>query len=373
MTKLDKYFLKELTKTFIISLIVAELVLLGLQGIRLSGLIISQGLEFSLIFRLILGLCMSFLPVVFPVSFLFSLLVAFGRMSADREFLALQAMGYSPMRLMRPSLSLGLIIAAISVWVSFSAGPNGNKNFEIAIDTIYRKKVTNVLRSGTFAEGFLGMVIFVDDVDPFTQRLNRVFLYDESSFTKNTSISATYGNWISSDSGVGTLKLYDGLILVQDHQSPRIQRIRFDEYSLFVDYSVSLAGGRSSPASQDWKALIEKRNELKRNPQLDPRGNWVEIARRIAVSFACLLFVPLSFLLAIDNRRTAKNRAVFFGLIIVLAYWSFYFAMATWYQRSTFEVFRQYEFTAWFVIGIPNISVFLLDLWLYRKKSAITV
>ncbi|NCN40303.1 YjgP/YjgQ family permease, partial [bacterium] len=346
MTKLDKYFLKELIKTFLVGLVVAELVLLGLQGIRLSGLIVSQGLDWSLILRLVAGLCVSFLPVVLPVSFLFSLLIVFGRMSSDRELLALQSMGYEPARLLKPGLFLGVLVAMASIWVSFDLGPKGNRNFEIAIDTIYRKKVTNVLRSGTFAEGFLGMVVFVDEVDPFTQELKRVFLYDESSFTKNTSISASHGRWEGSDSGLGSLRLFDGLILVQDHDSNRIQRIRFDEYKLFVDYSVDMAGGRNSPASQGWQALIEKREELKTSGA-DPRGNWVEIARRFAVGLACLLFVPLSFLLALDNRRTAKNRAVAIGLVVVIGYWTAYFAMATWYQRASIASFSKYEIMAW--------------------------
>lgn len=372
MKKLDKYFLKELLKTFCLSLVVAEIVLLGLQGIRLSGLIINQGLELELILRLILGLSLSFLPVVLPVSFLFSLLIVFGRMSSDRELLALQSMGYGPSRLLRPGLFLGSIIMVASIWVSLSVGPFGNRNFEMAIDTIYKKKVTNVLRSGTFSEGFLGMVIFVDEVDAFTQKLKRVFLYDESSFTKNTSISAATGQWMHSDSGVGTLKLYDGLILVQDHKSDRIQRVRFDEYSLFVDFSVDMAGGRNSPASQDWRDLLDKRSELKESATADPRGNWIEIARRFAVGFACLLFVPLSFLLAMDNRRTAKNQAVFIGLVVVLLYWSSYFAMSTWYQRSGISFFRTMELSAWVVVGIPNMVLLALDFWLLKKRSRIS-
>ena len=46
------------------------------------------------------------LALTLPMSLLLALLVAFGRLSADREFVALQACGVSLLRLLRP---VGLI------------------------------------------------------------------------------------------------------------------------------------------------------------------------------------------------------------------------------------------------------------------------
>lgn len=372
LRKLNQYFLGELIKTFFISLVVAEVVLLGLQAIRLSSLVVNQGLEWGLIFRLLYGLSTSFLPAVFPISFLFSLLIVFGRMAHDRELLALQAMGYGPKKMLSPALWLGAAVTVLTLWISFDVGPHGNKNFEIAIDTIYKKKVTNVLRSGTISDSFLGRVIFVDEVDPFSQRLKRVFIYDETSFTQNTSISASTGQWINSESGIGTLKLYDGLIFTQNQNSEKIQRIRFNEYHLNVDFSVQLARGRSSPASQSWDQLLQKRADLEDSDR-DARSVWMEIARRFSVSLACILFVPLSFLLAMNNRRGAKNQAVFSGLVIVIAYWAVYFLLSTSYQRSSWAPFREYEWLAWIVIGIPNIILLASDIFLYRLRSKVQV
>jgi lipopolysaccharide export system permease protein len=370
MKKLDKYFVLELLRMIVLSLLVAELVLLLLQAIRLSGFIINQGLELSLIARMIFGLAMSFLPIVLPIAFLFSLLIVFGRMATDLEFLALQAMGRSPRRLLVPGLWVGAFMALMSLWVSFYLGPLGNRNFEIAVDTAWRKKVTSVLRAGTFSEGFLNMVIFVDQIDPISQELRRVFLYDEKSFRESSAISASRGRWIQdSQSGLGVLRLYDGQIITQNHESDRLQRIRFDEYSIYADFRTELAGSRNSPASQSWDNLIEKRKALMSDPNADARSVWMEIARRIAVSFACLLFLPLCFAIALDNRRTAKNRAVFSGLVIVLVYWTLYFGIASGFQRANVSIFKQYEILSWFAIFIPNFLILGVGLWLFRKRS----
>lgn len=373
MKKLDKYFAYELLRMIVLSLLVAELVLLSLQAIRLSGFIINQGLELSLIARMVAGLALSFLPIVLPISFLFSLLIVFGRMASDSEFLALQAMGRSPQRLLLPGLWVGAFMALMSVWVSFYLGPLGNRNFEISIDTAFKKKVTSVLKSGTFSEGFLNMVVFVDKIDPITQDLQRVFLFDEKSFNEKSAISAIRGRWTQDQkSGLGILRLYDGHILTQNHESDRLQRIRFDEYSIYTDFSTELSGSRDSPASQSWEHLIEKRKTLMENPNMDARSVWMEIARRIAVSLACLLFLPLCFALALDNRRTAKNRAVFSGLVIVLLYWSLYFGIASGYQRANVQAFRDYESLSWVAIFIPNILILSVGMWLFRKRSRLS-
>jgi len=370
MKKLDKYFATELIRTILMSLVVAELVLLSLQAIRLSGFVINQGLELSLIARMIMGLTLSFLPIVLPISFLFSLLIVFGRMASDSEFLALQAMGRSPRRLLIPGLWVGALMSLMSLWVSFYLGPLGNRNFEIAIDTAFKKKVTSVLRAGTFSEGFLNMVVFVDQIDPLTQDLKRVFLFDEKSFSEHSAISASRGKWIEGgQSGIGVLKLFDGQILTQNHESDRLQRIRFDEYSIYADFNTELSGSRDSPASQNWDGLIEKRKELMENPKADARSVWMEIARRIAVSLACILFLPLCFALALDNRRTAKNRAVFSGLVIVLVYWSFYFGIASGFGRINIAAFKSQEIWSWIAIFIPNILVISIGTWLFRKRS----
>ncbi len=371
MKKLDRYFVSEIFRIFALSIGVAELVLLSLQGIRLASMIVGQGLDFSLIVQMLGGLAVSFLPIVLPISFLFSLLIVFGRMASDREFLALQAMGRAPSRLVMPGLFVGVLIAVLTMAVSFFWGPMGNRAFEVSIDTAMKKKVTSVLRAGTFAEGFLNMVLFVDKIDPITQELRRVFMFDEKSFTESTAISAKRGQWIqnTSNNSFGVLRLYDGLILVQDHKSDRVQRIRFDEYNLYANFSQDVGRSRNSPASQDWSDLVSKRAALQLEPDKDARDVWTEIARRIAVGFACLLFVPLCFALALDNKRTAKNRAVFSGLVIVLLYWTLYFGIATWFQRAPVEIFKRYEALSWIAIWMPNFIVAAVGIFLFRKRS----
>ncbi len=351
---------------------IAIVVLLALQILRLSSLIISQDLEFSIIAKMMFGLSLSFTPMVIPIAFLFALLIVFGRMSTEREFVAMQAMGRSPVSLSKPCLIFGVVMVLGSLVFSFDSGPRGNRMFESSIDQAFKKKVASVLRSGTFSEGFLNMVLFVDKVDPVTQELERVFIHDEKSFQDEVSISAKTGQWLPSDQDdFGVLKLKEGVILSQDLSKEIVRRVFFDEYRLNADFSKQQGKSRDSPPSLGWKRLFEKRSEiLAQNPdERDGREIFIEIARRIAVSCVCFFFVPLCFALSLDNSRTAKSRAVFSGLLIVGIYWTLYFLMVSIILGSSQKIFRAQEWPIWLLIWVPNFCVMALGTYLMKLKS----
>lgn len=370
MKRLDRYLAWELFKGFGISSLVTILVLLALQVLRLSDLIVRYGLEMRFIFAMMLHLATSFTPLVMPIAFLFSQLLAFGRMATDREFIAMQAMGRSPKRLLLPCVVLGFGVTLLTLWCSFDLAPAGNRGFEAKIDEAWKTKITSVLRSGTFSEGFLDMVIFVDSVDPGTQDLERVFIHDEANFREPISISARRGRWEqNSSTGVGMLRLFDGMMLSQEIDKNIVRRVRFDEYRVNADISRQAGQSRNSPPSWGLKDLLKNRVALRSTPERDPRNVWVELARRIAVSVACLLFVPLCFSLSLDTDRTVRSRAILSALAILIGYWTIYFALVTWLLKTPMPIFRKSETLNWLVVWIPNFIVIVLGSWLFRVRS----
>jgi len=349
----------------------ALLILLALQGLRLSDLIIRYDLGGETVGRMLAGLTLSFTPIVLPIAFLFALLFVFGRMSADREFVALQAMGRSPTRMLAPCLAFGVMVCGVSLACAFWIGPKGNQQFEISIDEAFKKKVAAAVRSGTFSEGFLDMILFVDEIDPITQEMRRVFIHDETNYKEPASISAARGSWVESvGEGLGVLVLQDGVLVSRNPDSNTLHRVNFAEYRINADFSRQAGLSRDSPPSLELPRLLTKRREAReRRGEVDGRPVWVEIARRVAVSFACLLFVPLCFALSLDNRRTARSRAVGLGLVILLIYWTAYFALVTWILKTPWAPARAAELTAWGVVWLPNLALLAAGLVAWRRSS----
>ncbi|MBS1982534.1 MAG: LptF/LptG family permease [Bdellovibrionales bacterium] len=370
VSKIDRYLFWELVKSSVSGSLVAIVVLLCLQALRLSEFIIRSDLDKDIIFRMLSGLGLSFAPLVVPIACLFALLGVFGRLSTDREFVAAQSMGYSPGRLLHPSLFFGIMAVGASLWFSFSVGPLGNRNFEATIDEAFKRKVASALSSGTFNEGFLDMVLFVDRVNPVTQELERVFLHDSKSFREEVSISAKRGRWIQplEVDGLGILRLNDGVVISREIQKDIVRRVKFDEYRIYADFSSQAGRPKESPPSLGWTALTQKRKLSGKDINLRPI--WIEMARRFAVSFSCLIFVPLSFAVSLDNRRTAKGRAVMTGLTLLFSYWTLYFALITWLLKTPSQFAASTEWFTWLLIWIPNILLIAFGAWIYRKKAS---
>ena len=57
------------------------------------------------------------------MAFLTGLLMALGRLSGDREAVALLACGVSPLRLLRPVLILGVVVGLVDLYVMVKRGP----------------------------------------------------------------------------------------------------------------------------------------------------------------------------------------------------------------------------------------------------------
>ncbi len=376
MSRIDKYLLSQLARTTLVSTLVALVVLLALQALRLSALIVNQDLDLGIIFRMVSGLALSFVTIVIPISYVFSQLSVFGRMSSEKEFVAMQAMGHSPFSLLKTCLVFGVLVALLSLWSALSLSPFGNRIFETSVNEAYKRKVASVLRSGTFSEDFLDTVLFVESVNSTTNELARVFMYDEKGLGEKSVISAKTGNWqVSQESGMGVLTLKNGIILSENQESDSVRRIKFGEYKLNADFSQREGSSKNSPPSLSFNKLLDRINETKENPAprrpTAIRSLWSELARRFAISFAGLTLTPLCFGLSLSNKRTAKNRAIMTGILVLFAYWTLYFALTTWYLKADFLIFNSNSLFAWLLLWIPNFLACGAGYYIMRRRSKV--
>ncbi|KQR40902.1 LptF/LptG family permease [Deinococcus sp. Leaf326] len=118
-------------------LVTAELVPPLLAGTLLFTAILSFGYFFissqwlagvpvSLIARWIGYQMPDTLVKVLPMAVVLMTVVAFGRMNTERELVAVQSGGLSLGRLARPAAVLGLLVTALSVWLSLWVAPRAN-------------------------------------------------------------------------------------------------------------------------------------------------------------------------------------------------------------------------------------------------------
>src|ERR1700730_2706870 len=109
---LDRYVIREVLLPMGLSLVLLTFVITVPTILRDAEALIVKGIPWSTFVHVLVLLLPSSLSLTIPMSVLLGILVAFGRLSADREFVALQACGVSPFRLLRPVALVAAVATA---------------------------------------------------------------------------------------------------------------------------------------------------------------------------------------------------------------------------------------------------------------------
>src|SRR5260370_706550 len=126
--------------------------------------LIAKGVPWATAGRMLLMLIPQALGLTIPMSLLVGLLIGLGRMSGDREAVALLACGVSPYRLLRPLLVLSAVAAAGHLYVMIRAIPDANQAFRQLTYDVVSQQVENDVKPQVFFTNFPGWVIYVRDV-----------------------------------------------------------------------------------------------------------------------------------------------------------------------------------------------------------------
>ena len=139
---LDRYLVREIIIPLCLGLLVLTFVLMMPPILKDAEKLIAKGVAWQLIIRALLTLVPQALCITIPMAVLLGILVGLGRLSADREFVALQACGVSVFRVLRPIVLLALLATAATAYETIVALPNANQTYrEITINVIDRKSV----------------------------------------------------------------------------------------------------------------------------------------------------------------------------------------------------------------------------------------
>ena len=82
-----------------------------------------SGADLATVVRAFTYLLPSIFSVTIPMAFLMGVLLAFGRLAADSEIVALRASGISPARLLRPVVALSAVTGLLTFYIVAVALP----------------------------------------------------------------------------------------------------------------------------------------------------------------------------------------------------------------------------------------------------------
>ena len=158
---LDRYVIREILPPFFLALGVFTFVLAVQPMLLYAQNLLAKNVPLHTVGFLLLTLLPQSLGVTIPMALLAGLLMALGRLSGDREAVALLACGVSPLRLLRPILIFTVVVGLADLYVMVEAVPNGNQRFREVTFHLLAQQTDSDIKPGLFYEGFPGKVLFV--------------------------------------------------------------------------------------------------------------------------------------------------------------------------------------------------------------------
>ncbi len=353
------YLITEMLPSFVLGVIVFICILLMFQALRLTDLLISHGIRLSVILKIMGYMSISFLPMLFPMSLLFAVLMTYNRLSQDSEIIAFKSAGVNTFSLILPALLFALMISFISSQTSYYLAPWGNRQFEVLINKLSSTKAAASIKEGTFSESFFDLVVYANKVDSKTGTLVDLFIYDEKQPEAPLTIIAPAGEIIPDQTHPGhsvLLRLYNGQI----HRNGQTHTvINFDVHNIWLNDPIRMNERQKSVSS----LTLHELNVLRKNPTApaqEIKNYDIEFHKRSALAFACLVFAIIGVGFGIvTNRRSGKSSGFILSVGFIILYWIIYLSFESTVRSSSLP--------AWIGIWLPNILLSFFGLFHLKK------
>ncbi len=311
---LDRYLIREVAGPFLLGLSGLTCIFLVNQLMRLSDLFVGRGVGLGTLAQVLGVLLPPFLLITLPAAVLLSGLVAFSRLSADSEFIAMRASGLSFLRLMRPVMVFAALIAIVALALGLWAQPWGKGKLKhLAMEAI-RDHAGLAITPGTFTDLFGNVVVFAEEASG-DGRLQNIFISDERDPDNTLLVTARDGALVQApDRNQIGLHLTGGEIY---RQSNSVQRVQFDSYD------VKLTIAASSKKVLSWPEL--QAEIARRKAAGEPQGRLLQLAldhtRNVTFGVACFLLGVLGPALGIHSIRSGRMGGFLQGVGVMLAYY----------------------------------------------------
>ena len=361
--ELAKYVAREILFTFLVGTSLFLLIMLLLQAIRLSEFVIIHQVALKDVAKLSMYLMQSFLPIAVPIAFLFSVVMGISRANSEGEIVALQANGISLTQILTPIFLFSIVVSTFCLYTSFYTVPKGNRAFELLITRLNNERVIATLKPGVFLE-FHGLVLYAEQIIPVKNEMVHVFIYDERDDRSPLAITAQAGR-LTAEPGRGllVLRLQDGVIHIDKKAlDPIQQEIEFETYDINLELPEKGEVWRAySPPSYNLDQLLQRIQETTHDLP-ENRKLLVEYHRRFSLSFSCVVFAILGFLIGILSQRGLRSSSIVLCLLVALVYWvSYIIANATAISGYA---------PPWLMIWLPNVFFLFVGYLCYRRYRA---
>ncbi|MFE1601670.1 LPS export ABC transporter permease LptF [Methylobacterium sp. ID0610] len=230
MKQIERYIFRIALSAFLACLAGLTGVIWVTQALRELDLITAKG-QTLLIFFLITGLSIpALLTIVAPVALFMAVVHALNRLNGDSELIVMSAAGMSPRHLMRPFLTLALIVSLAVGFLTIQVLPSSFQELRDLLTRVRGDFIANVVQEGQFTSLDNGITFHFRERGPGGTLLG-IFMQDRREAGRSVVYLAERGQAVDLD-GQTYLVLEKGSIHRQQPNSRDASIITFARYAV---------------------------------------------------------------------------------------------------------------------------------------------
>lgn len=349
---LSRFVIREVAAPTALGFLAYTFFLLLRAVFSLSEQIFVRGLAGSDALRILGASVPHVVVLTIPMSFLFGVLIALGRMNSDNEIVALQAGGISLGKLLRSVLLLGLLLSLGNAYLTLEVLPAANRSLRAIKAKVLQQGTTlGQIEARVFHDEFPNILLYVQDVDRSSGYWKGVVLFDRSVPGAERLVLAQRGRLVTAEAAAATrpegqpsptsegaaegssepwLLLEDVVTHQFDPRKPesykrdrnQIQLLRLFPSGGDQRMSISLGEReRSTPELLQQMQGALSSGAHHESAARTRRLATVELHKRLAIPFACLAFALIGLPLGIGSRSSTRGRGFVLSIMIIMLYY----------------------------------------------------
>lgn len=151
-SRIDRYFYKELIPNYIFGLVFFTVLLMSNELFYLAGYYIQYNIPFRQVLALLLNMIPFLLSYSIPFAVLPAYLLTMGRLSQDSEIVAMKTCGISAIRIIRPGILFGIVLALLAIVFNDSVVAPSNLTYLTLRAKMVAQKPAVELKEKAFVE-----------------------------------------------------------------------------------------------------------------------------------------------------------------------------------------------------------------------------
>jgi len=321
---LYRYIINEIWPTFLVSLLVFIFIMVAAQMLSITELIVTRGVGITQVLGMVLYILPDILTFALPAVTLMAVVVAFLRLSADSEIIALKSSGISLYQMLPPVAAFAFAVFLIGLGISLFAAPWGNRSFKDLLFSIAESRADLGIKERVFCEPFDHLVFYVNHFDRKERMLKDVFVVDRRDEKVTHTIVADEG-YILSQPEQRTITIFfgKGTIFAVDKDMNAARTIQFNTYGLTIglkDVMKDLASRQKAPHELSVGNLVD---EIRKLPPGDIQRSRMlrELLEKVSIPLAVIFMGIIGVPLGAQLRARGRTAGIGVSLAVFSTYY----------------------------------------------------